>query len=423
MSPTLPQSKSLLNFTTRFVLVIAVLLSLISWLRFDVTSKSLNPDEVVWVLDAEAYSKYREGAWDFFSISSDYDQVIADGWAGSQYRVVDQPQAGKYIIGFLLSVADLKAWQSSEKESLYKQFLWKTLTDEVPQNVVGEAIFFVRESNTYFAVVVFAAMAVCLYWYTKKIEAGMLLLLVLLSNRGLMEYATNAIVDVYSWLFQLLAVVSLYVGLMKLKTVTTNGVVRWAVAAGAATALATSVKLNGAFLIFIPYLIFVSYIGKKILNKQSVSREVTLLAAKWLLGFVVSGVTTFLLLEPELWANPIQNTHVLLEVRIMQQQRFLDFFETLNLLQIAQKMIATFFELRLSAIIVAVVVFGKEMFLQRKKGTIKPLFLSLFLAPIIVATFYYGRVGFDRYFYPATISLYAVVINCILNDAKHFSKN
>ncbi|NCO11991.1 MAG: hypothetical protein AUJ41_04780 [Candidatus Pacebacteria bacterium CG1_02_43_31] len=64
---------------------------------------SFNTDEYVWVYDSQIYQQRINGNYEIFNFS---EKNLKSNWASIDYRLIDQPQMGKYIFGFLISKSD-----------------------------------------------------------------------------------------------------------------------------------------------------------------------------------------------------------------------------------------------------------------------------------------------------------------------------
>lgn len=85
----------------------------------DVLVPSVDPDEVVWVLDARFYQFRQQKQWQKFKLTNNPRFL---NWGHDQYRLVDQPQLGKYIFGAVIKALDIDPWDETQSTLLYQQF-------------------------------------------------------------------------------------------------------------------------------------------------------------------------------------------------------------------------------------------------------------------------------------------------------------
>jgi uncharacterized membrane protein (UPF0127 family) len=414
--------KNILTKLFYLFLITVVTFSCQQW--FEVIQEvDIDNDEVAWVLDAGFYEYYRNGDWEKFQVKDDYQNLK---WSSHQYRVIDQPQLGKYILGFMLSAADIKPWLSADKIQGYNFFLFSDvelsdLEREYPQfyETVMAAIMLVRKVNAVVALLGFAALGFLVKKFTREKWAGVVIFLLLVWHPTIHHYYRLAIVNPYSLWLQLLAVVAMAYELRILQKKNGRQLIKIGAVTGGLIAAATSVKLNGAFLVLIP--IFFGGIVAALSLRKKHSESFNYFFTKWLYFFgslIFSGEVMFLLLEPELWFNPINGLLSLVESRLGQQDRFfvshpeLNIFETIEFIWnltptwIGQNMMVSlvFFLL----IICGVWSLIKKIlsFKLKKKANqdLTSLLLLTSLFTIIGGTLYYARVGFDRYALPSVFS-------------------
>jgi hypothetical protein len=182
-----------------------------------------------------------------------------------------------------------------------------------------------------------------------------------------------------------------------------------------------------------PYLVICLKIGHSIFVKKQIRASIVQNTALWFVLFAVSCTAFFILLEPELWANLLQNIQFLFVARLLQQQRFLQYFNDLSLWQIASQISAValrqpWFVYVISGLVVikkytkGFTTFSRFSLNKSIHFSERQQLFCILMAPILGAVFYYGRVGFVRYFYFAVISIYALLVVLCLSDISHDDK-
>lgn len=102
---------------TLFILIIIIILSF-SWFS-DITEISLDADEAIYILDSQFYFHRKQGNYQAFNLPS---KGIHFPWYTQSYRLLDQPQLGKYIFGAILNVAYNNPLPHHKLDQLYKDF-------------------------------------------------------------------------------------------------------------------------------------------------------------------------------------------------------------------------------------------------------------------------------------------------------------
>lgn len=405
-------------------LVLAVVWSCLYWVD-GYQDVPLDPDEVVWVLDAQAAAEYASFNWDFFTIDTEHIQLE---WRDPQKRIIDQPQLGKYIIGSVLMANGLAPWESEQKPELYRQFQRVELPSGTLSELAGivdqevlTSISLIRTVNTYFSLLVFAlcCLLVGVYLRSKHVNVGVMLFVQgvlfvsLTHNQVIRHFYRLAIVNPYSFLFHLIAVAALVYTVQKgLEAWSRKQVLLVSAVTGVCIAAATSVKLNGAFLGFSFLVLLLIFISRM---KDSFKQLATILS--WFFTTAIFGATTFFILEPELWLNPAFSLQQLLGFRLHQQQIFLQAFDNLSLAERVVRISQTLVNLLPAVEIGLVSLFGLTLILCCKKlKTVfslllkKHQFFFLLTLQIILGVIYYSQVGFARYFIPAVVVLYVWIV-------------
>lgn len=446
------------NILIKICLVVVIAISSWQWAARPLAIP-LDPDEIVWVLDAEAFSWYLSGDWTAFQQLKPFERLV---WWERQYRVIDQPQLGKYILGGMLEAVGQQPWLMSTKNEWYKQFRWRVLPGGLIPEISSQlgtelvdAITFIRYTNVVVSLVSFSILAIALGRYLRSQFAGALFFILVTNQTTIWHYYRLALVNPYSMLFQGLAVITMVISIEKilriqLQTKTpkehisrTIQSVAGGISAGALVAAASSVKLDGVFLALGPLMMYFWLLAKSVRSfllqyqfrqsqlKQYQRQEVVLLHySYWILAFVLGMATIFFVLEPELWANPIFGLEQLIGSRLAQQQRFYMAFEHLSVLAIAEKIIAACFDLR-SWWGVATIALLEIVSEWREKWSGKELshwqdqkyaILWLIVCPVLIGSLFYGRTGFDRYVIPGVITLYILFLCVVTKLVRNYTK-
>jgi hypothetical protein len=412
-----------------FILGVAALVSTVQWLH-NPLARSIDPDEIVWVLDAAAFSWYITGDIQEFKLTKTLTELK---WVEQEYRVIDQPQMGKYILGMALTFRGLEPWMSPQKQELYEQFAYGSFSPDLKEKIDPEilaSINYLRQVSTYFSLAAFFLVGWLVYKETHQTWTGILIFILLTQNETIRLYYRLAIVNSYSFLAQAIAAGLLVTGLRIVSkagyadvTKSWKQLLVFGAAAGFFVAVASSIKLDGVFLVLVPYM-FLLLLGISSLIRP---RFDVLLGryVVWLIGFTFSGLISFFLIEPELWNQPIQHTHLLISSRLAQQQRFLVHLEDLSVLEVMERWVQYVFKLapvgQLLLVVVITICLLKifsafEKILREGLEQIDAYELlqksALWLVVISVwfGSLYCSRVGIDRYLIPAVVAFYTAVL-------------
>lgn len=403
-----------------WLLVLAVMGTSISWLQ-GIDPTYLDQDEVVWVMNGQFYEWYMSGEWQSFRLET--SEPWTGPWADHQNQIVEQPQLAKLLVGASLALQGHESWQTPYRQRLYEQFAARQISREellALPNGEGETILTgvmaLRVATATVGLLGLALLGVLIQLFTKKWWSGSIVFLLLAWHPTVRLFLRIGVVNSFSFVSQLVAILVLILSFSQLQpkkkasTTLLRSSLWWGAGAGVLLAAATSIKLNGGFLILIPIilsflvLIFYPKLSSKLLE--------------WLVSMFIAGGLTFLLLEPELWTNPVANTGVLLMSRLVQQQRFygalgqLSFFETIIFLwRQFQMSFYTQFPMWLSesvgvlGVALGMVHLGKRVL---KQSSFLEMSLLVAVLTVLLSSVWYARTGFDRYALPSIFLLVCI---------------
>ena len=230
-----------------------------NWLR-RVPEVALDGDEVVWVLDAQLYKHRVDGQIAAFTPPKDVRMI---SWNHPSYRVVDQPQTGKYIFGFLFDMFAIEPWDEERTQKLYVAFATRKLPVAPPHELNNElgsdmvrAIIAARYSSATVALMVFFLFGWLLYHFSKNWLVSLGAPLLVFLHPTTRHFYRLAITNTYAAFFQLLTI-GLLLQAFTTKMTGRSSKIYWLVA-GLCAALATSIKLHGAFLVLLPVVLFIA---------------------------------------------------------------------------------------------------------------------------------------------------------------------
>lgn len=435
------QQKNQLQITGAVVATLIILASGWHWVQQPLATQ-IDPDEVVWVLDSQAFTWYTTGNWQKFQLADSFYRL---NWWDHQYRIIDQPQLGKYFFGAWLTANNLRPWESNQTLLYYYQFAQQTLPGGSPtesntafDKEIIKSIALLRHINTGVGLVTFVLVGLFFGYYFRSKWMTVILFVVLTSQPTIHHYYRLAIVNSHSLLLQFLAVMVMVVSLEKLlmsstqkaKTSSLQPSLKWVVGtatlAGGLVAAATSVKLDGAFLLIGPMILSFYFLIELVLSKLLTGNDFSSRRlgpfVQWIIIFGVAAGLVFFLLEPELWSNPLNGLQQLLGSRMAQQERFLVAFNDWSVLKVASEMV--------QASVRGInwwLIFGSTLFwliasrkLSSSHKTLSTKVIArrvgvcvVVILPMMLGTLYYGRVGFDRYLIPGIVASYILVLGLV----------
>lgn len=411
------------NFKRRtFVrnLFLLLIFSLTAYFWFQPKAElKLNSDEVVWVLDGQYYQYRRQKNWSQFMLKKG---SWLGGWSTPAYRLIDQPQLGKYFFGCLFSLFKIKPWSQSQGQNLYQDFVSMSLPQgqlhelepELGPEVVS-AIYLGRKAISVFGLFSITLFSFLVYYLTQDWLVGFIAYLLISAHPTFRLWYRLVVPNALQASFILLAL-----GLMTLLLSAKKTYLKyqlklflWLIT-GVLVAMATSVKLNGAFLLLFPgfyLLVRLLYLLIRLLTggfKQFFLNKKILLALQTLKDFfgyyLTMGfgfITTFLYLEPEIWLQPWLGLRALLQSRWLQQIKFRRYFQNYSLPEtlffFAQQFLKISPNLIGKIILVLFLAFGIYLVWKRAQSECIWQVVSALLIFLILSSVIYGDVGFVRY--------------------------
>ena len=379
------------------------------WFK-DISSPPINPDEVVWVLDARFFQFRAQKNWDKFVLTN---KALALGWSHDQYRLIDQPQLGKYLYGFIIKAFKLDPWDPHQVAFLYQDFASAKLSLGSLE-AIGEkyqdlatSIYLLRILGSVVSFMGIAAFGVGIYLFTKSRSIGGLTSIFLFFHPTLFYWYRLAVPNNIQMLLIILAL-SLMMFLLNsikpfnLKRALRIGNLLW-VLVGVLIAGATSIKLNGIFLLVFPAFIWYMQDIKqcffhKVVDQnliQNVIHQIKAYLSLWI-GFLM----TFYFLEPELWLRPLGGLQLLFGARWAQHRRFLAYFENYSFLESIWFLLIQFLkisDLKIVKILLVFFLLWGMVVLVRRLSIKKWVDLAWLLLFMVIVNAGYANVGFDRY--------------------------
>ena len=390
-----------------------------------------NMDEIPWILDTQYYTFRKEKDWERFQLPEGYTRLR---WSDAGQRLIDQPQMGKYLIGSILDLTNSNPWNSSNPSWLYQEFSKNPhggeRLSEIQTYLGGEmfrAINVIRYASATVGLTSLLLFSYAITRLSDKPSIGLLALVLATIHPLLLGNLRLATGSSFSLLFLITSTLLMYWTLSKIHKMKTMETAFASLLLGALIAAATSIKLNGAFLLFFPAFYALVIIGlrqKESLLSSYQTRE------RFLLFYVlmmISFFVTFLYLEPELWSNPVKGMIYLAGSRLAQQERFYAFYGKTSWIAVPLNTVRLFLSLSTSYLIqaglIVLLLLGLyELGRMARKKEKNVLLLSL-LVYIMVANGYYARIGFhgfDRYLTPSL--LVAILVASLgAKRASHFA--
>ena len=380
------------------------------WMR-GIESQEVFPDEPIWVMDSQYYQHRLAGDYEKFTPP---DDVTALSWGEPKRRLLDQPQGGKYIFGYILSLAGYDFREYRYEEEISKRFVSDELkiTPEKLRVELGEslynAVLLMRSFGTLFGLITIYTLGGLLYLLLKERIASLAVIAFLLYHPLLLKFFRLAVLDVYS-VFLLLLSVSLFIFVSgRITALSRKEIALYSMILGTMVALATSLKLNGLYLLMLPpvygiirHVVF--YIKERSFALTQFQKE---LFAYEL--FFLSFAGMFFFLEPEFWSNPYHGISSLIEARTFQQTKFLaghslSLSETFTFLLKQIFFSVKSFPVSLGGFLFAAI--GVLSLSQDSEFISRQRSVGLIIALLFIANATYARVGFFRYAIPSLFAL------------------
>lgn len=389
------------------ILIIVLLFAVVSinWFR-NLEQMIVDPDELVWIVDAQYFQYRQHGEYERFRVIDDFYHMA---WSDPQYRVLDQPQMGKYIIGWWLKLWTIEPWSSSTNKLAYRYFVTGTLPEGNPwqlQSVLGlemsQTIIVSRYLHSLVSLVSLALITFITWLFTKNYWLSLLSFFLLTIHPVAQTYLRISAVDGYlyfffisclllcSWLFEKLSYWQLkkniYIGSL----------------IGMMMGLAITTKLNGLLLLGLPILIAILklyYLTRSKKSEQVIIKLLKKIILVLVVIYAACGLTIYIV-EPELWFSPKVGI-LLLESRMWQQAKFANYFGQMSFVQTIGFLINNYlnvFSFKLAKLFLLIIsILGFSQTLIKKKKTFFELIFLTSSIYLIIGNSYYARVGFDRY--------------------------
>jgi len=369
------------------------------WFK-NIFSAPVNQDEVAWVLDARFYQFRQQKQWEKFVLT---DHSLTMSWSHDQYRLIDQPQLGKYIYGLVIKFFNLNPWDTDQSIFLYRQFAIGKLNlgslntiKEYPD--LRDSIYILRIFGSIVSFISIAFFGIEIYFLTKSKITGGLTSVLLFFHPTLYFLYRLAVPNNFQVLLTILALNLMFYLLNRIKTLGLKKKVLW-VLLGVLIACSTSIKLNGFLILAFPILLWLIQEIKALFSQEEIIPNIfnKLRAYLFLVG---SFIATFHFLEPELWGQPLRGLRLLFTARLVQHRRFLIFFEDYSFFETIWFLLIQF--LKISNLLVIKIFF--VLLLLRgiiiifdKLSDLCWFNLGLLILLVVVSNTYYANVGFDRY--------------------------
>lgn len=405
------------------ILIIITIASLVSYFWFaDLTKIGLDADEVMWVIHSQFYRYRQQGMWDKFATPQGYPYRYT--WSSISYQVIDQPQLGKYIFGFILDISGKLTWDAQEKNWLYADFPSNRIPGgqslQFARSKIGadivESILIMRYVSAFAGLLSLAIFGYLVSKFTNILVGT--LATATAASYPLMRYNLRiATTNSVSLLFLILTVILMIWLLKNYKTMSVRNLIASSLLLGALNACATSVKLNGTFLILFPAIYISIAILRNNHRPKKQKGQITLKKSALLLAsYFGSYFAMFYFLEPELWANLFTGIKSLYGSRLRQQEMFYNFYGKRSLMTMPLVLFKVFLNRStnvLSMLLAAsLVLIGiKGLIKQRESNSNNQLVLWM-LIYILLANTYYARIdfhGFDRYLIPSILVLILLI--------------
>ena len=410
---------------TNYLLLVSWLVLLMGcgsiWYR-NIYTSPIDPDEEAWVLDARFYNFRQQKQCDKFTLTGNPRLL---GWSHDQYRLIDQPQLGKYIYGLALDIFNQDPWDPIQTKVLYQQFIDRTisLTDFKNSQAHSETVKAVNLLRVLGSIAGFMGIAIFglgVSFLTKDRLIGGLTSVLLFSHPTLFYWYRLAVPNSFQIILIIIALGIMFILLNKIENLTPRFFLGWFLS-GVLVASASSIKLNGFLLMAAPIVIWLAQeLTQVIFNNELFEHVLSQLKAYFF--FTAGFVTTFFFWETELWRQPLMGIELLFGTRLSQHRRFLAYYENYSIFETIQFLLVQF--LKISDLLVVKILIGLflawgmiKIFGKRAERYWSNLiFLILF---VIIANTYYANVGFDRY---AEWSIYIFSLVSAFG-AVDFSKN
>lgn len=406
-------------------LVLALFFILSSYWFFNILTIGLDMDEVTYTLNSQFYFHRKQANLKAFTLP---EKVQNLNWDDQQNQLLDQPQLGKFIFGFILDLTKKNPWTNQDLSWLYQEFALLNLPQGNSLNQVRylignemvNAIIVLRYSSAIAGLISLLLIAYSVNKISNNAWIGALAFSLSSLHPLMRQYLRIATTNSLSLLFLVLSSFLIFSILKKFKHLPPLTLLLSSLFLGTLAAASTSIKLNGVLLLAFPFLYILTPL---LLSKEKTkTRQEAALIKKifvFTIGISIGFISTFYYLEPELWQDPLKGIQLLIETRLIQQQKFFQYFGEMSIFETLSNMIKNYLNIS-NYLILKVFLFYLipigiwNLWNQSKKNKNKKilLYFSLFVP---IATLLYVRVkGFDRYFIPTT--LIAIMITSISTE-------
>lgn len=372
------------------------------WFK-DIRLAAINPDEVVWVLDARFYEFRKNKNWAKFSLQNNED---LSGWTSDHFRLLDQPQSGKYWYGWLLDIKNLSPWEAQRTQFLYQGFAsssldWNIIKTQTQYQSMLASIQWLRIIGTTISFLSIGFWGWGVFRLTKSKIGGALASLTLLLHPTLSYLYKRAVPNSLQIFFTLSSLGLIYYLLGKIRMrLSWKNISGWFLA-GFLAAVSASIKLNGFFIVLIPIFVWFCEEIRACFKKDGATLANLKSKAISFLFFAGSFFATVYWLEPELWRQPIAGIYALFQSRLTQHHRFQQVFANYSIVETWWFLSSHFFELTklfwLKIVLLFVVLRGIKITVSRAFVNKRRYQLSSILLFILITSSFYANVGFDRY--------------------------
>jgi hypothetical protein len=401
-----------INISRKSIFLILVTIIAATHWFFDIKNINFDTDEAYYILSSQFYFHRKNNNLDAFTLPSDYNNL---SWSSLQNQLIDQPQLGKYIIGFILESTNRNPWKNSDLSWLYNEFARLKLPSGKKLHQINDylgteminAIATVRYASAFAGLLSLSLLAYATTRITNNPLIGTFVFIFSSFHPLLRQYLRIATTNSFSLLFLLSNILLIYAVLKTSKKISLHNLFLSALLLGTINAASASIKINGLFPLSFPFaLIIISLLSNKVKLasiKQYLTRPAIIIS-----GTIMGFVSTFLYLEPELWNNPIKGMVSLIGVRLAQQQRFFAYFGKFSLPEV----IYTLFDLFLSVsdqnliktLMILVLLIGlNELRKKSEKEKNTQIILYLLTFSLITNAFYARVKSFDRYLIPSVL--------------------
>lgn len=310
---------------------------------------------------------------------------------------------GKYIYGFIINQAGLSPWQLKQDDSFYQQFSSFTLdTDQIESDEkfsgMFKSIHLLKSLGAVVSLISILFFGLIVSLFSKSKITGVLSSVFLFFNPVLHHLYRQAVPNNIQILFVIAAVSLILYLINKIDDLNLMRCLLWALL-GIFIAAATSIKLNGLFILIAPIFMWLVEAMKASFLDQELQINI-LNKFKALAIMLSSFAMIFYWLEPELWRHPIRGLSLLLGSRIDQHQRFLfsyenySFFETFFFLIVQFLKISNFLVIKLTLIVFLFL--GIKKIINKLNNQLW-LNVGLLMIFMLISNIFYANVGFERY--------------------------